>query len=314
MNIESKDANLNSQYKINSTGLRLFLILQFLMQEKYSKSELCELINTKYPNININADIVRLDINTLKSAGFDIEIGNKRSDYKYALNWNPLKIKFTKSEIDIINQTKKSIMDLCDWRLIVDLFGIFKKIAKHIEDENTMEEFLNFGYFQDVDFNILNKLKSCCDKQYKVKIVYSGTCGDRIIEAHSYKITHQKDNNKLYFWCFTDIFENQDLIYLRLDKIKEIVKVTKPKTKKIYEPKMCKYVLNKKLLPYYLPDEIETIIDSNEEYIVIETEILTEFYFIQKILNFGSACVWVENEELREKIIEKLKNIRKIYQ
>lgn len=314
MNIESKDTNLNSQYKINSTGLRLFLILQFLMQEKYSKSELCELINTKYPNININADIVRLDINTLKSAGFDIEIGNKRSDYKYALNWNPLKIKFTKSEIDIINQTKKSIMDLCDWRLIVDLFGIFKKIAKHIEDENTMEEFLNFGYFQDVDFNILNKLKSCCDKQYKVKIVYSGTCGDRIIEAHSYKITHQKDNNKLYFWCFTDIFENQDLIYLRLDKIKEIVKVTKPKTKKIYEPKMCKYVLNKKLLPYYLPDEIETIIDSNEEYIVIETEILTEFYFIQKILNFGSACVWVENEELREKIIEKLKNIRKIYQ
>lgn len=314
MSIESKCTIPNSQYKINSTGLRLFLILQFLMQKKYSKSELCKLINIKYPNLNINPDIVRLDINTLKSAGFDIEIGHKGNDYKYALNWNPLKIKFTKSEIDIINQTKKSIMDLCDWRLIIDLFEIFKKIAKYIENENLMEEFLNFGYFQDVNFDILNKLKLCCDRQYKVKIVYSGTCGDRIIEANSYKITHKKDNNKLYFWCFTDIFENQDLIYLRLDKIKEIVKVTKPKTKKIYEPKICKYVLNKKLLPYYLPDEVETIIDSNEEYIVIETEILTEFYFIQKILNFGSACVWVEDKELREKIIEKLKNIRKIYQ
>ncbi|MBQ3102088.1 WYL domain-containing protein [bacterium] len=313
MDIDNNCIVPSSKHKINSTGLRLFLILQFLMQKRYSKSELCELINLKYPNLNINPDIIRLDINTLKSAGFDIEIGHKGNNYKYVLNWNPLKIKFTKSEVDIVNQAKKSIMDLCDWRLIINLFEIFKKIAKYIEDENIMEEFLNFGYFQDVDFNILNKLKTACDRGYKVKIVYSGTQGDRVIEAYSYKITHQKDNNKLYFWCFTDIFENQDLIYLRLDKIKEIVQATKPKTKKIYEPKLCKYVLNKKLLPYYLPDEVEKIIDSNENYIVIESEILTEFYFIQKILNFGSACVWVEDQELREKIIEKLKSIRNIY-
>ncbi len=314
MTTESKNIILNSQYKINSTGLRLFLILQFLMQKKYSKSEICKLINTKYPNLNISPDIVRLDINTLKSAGFNIVTGHKGNNYKYVLNWNPLKIKFTKSEIDIINQTKKSIMDLCDWRLIINLFEIFKKIAKYIEDEKITEEFLNFGYLQSVNFDILNKLKTCCDRKYVVKIIYSGTYGDRAIEAHSYKITHQKDNNKLYFWCFTDIFENQDLIYLRMDKIKEIVKITKPKENKIYEPKLCRYILNKKLLPYYLPDEVEKIIDSNEEYITVETEILTEFYFIQKILNFGSACVWVEDKELREKIVKKLRDIRKIYE
>ena len=313
MDMNCAKETLNPQYKINSTGLRLFLILQFLMQKNYSKSEICELINKKYPNLNISPDIIRLDINTLKSAGFDIEIGHKGNNYKYVLNWNPLRIKLTKSEIEIINQTKKSIMDLCDWHLIIDLFEIFKKIAKYIDDENIMEEFLNFGYFQDVNFDILNKLKICCDKQHKIKIVYSGTYGDRIIEAYSYKITHQKDNNKLYFWCFTDIFENQDLIYLRMDKIKEIIEITKPKTKKIYEPKLCKYVLNKKLLPYFLPDEAEKIIDLTEEYIVVESEILTEFYFIQKILSYGSACVWVDDKELREKIIEKLKDVRKIY-
>lgn len=313
MDMNGTSETTNPQYKINSTGLRLFLILQFLMQKNYSKSEICELINKKYPNLNISPDIIRLDINTLKSAGFDIEIGHKGNNYKYVLNWNPLRIKLTKSEIEIINQTKKSIMDLCDWHLIIDLFEIFKKIAKYIDDENIMEEFLNFGYFQDVNFDILNKLKICCDKQHKIKIVYSGTYGDRIIEAYSYKITHQKDNNKLYFWCFTDIFENQDLIYLRMDKIKEIIEITKPKTKKIYEPKLCKYVLNKKLLPYFLPDEAEKIIDLTEEYIVVESEILTEFYFIQKILSYGSACVWVDDKELREKIIEKLKDVRKIY-
>ncbi|MBR1977526.1 WYL domain-containing protein [bacterium] len=303
----------NPQYKINLSGLRLFLVLQFLMQKNYSKSEICELINEKYPSLNISPDIIRLDINTLKSAGFDIEVGHKGNNYKYVLNWNPLKIKFAKSEIDIINQTKKSIMDLCDWHLIIDLFEIFKKIANYIDDENIAEEFLNFGYFQDVNLDILNKLKTACDKQHKIKIIYASIQGDRAMEVHSYKITHQKDNNKLYFWCFTDIFENQDLIYLRIDKIKEIIKTEKPKTKKIYKPKMCKYVLNKKLLPYYLPDEVEKIIESTEDRIVIETEILTEFYFIQKILNFGSACVWVEDKKLREKIVEKLKNIRNIY-
>ena len=78
------------------------------MQKNYSKGEICELINAKYPNLNTSPDIIRLDINTLKSAGFDIEIGHKGNHYKYVLNWNPLNIKFTKSEIDIINQTKKS--------------------------------------------------------------------------------------------------------------------------------------------------------------------------------------------------------------
>ena len=313
MDMNSVQEKTTSQHKINSTGLRLFLILQFLMQKNYSKSEICELIKERYPNLNISPDIARLDVNTLKSAGFDIEIGHKGNNYKYVLNWNPLRIKLSKSEIEIINQTKKSMMDLCDWHLIIDLFEIFKKIAKYIDDENIMEEFLNFGYFQDVNFDILNKLKTSCDRGHKVKIIYSGTQGDRIIEAYSYKITHQKDNNKLYFWCFTDIFENQDLIYLRIDKIKEIIEISKPKTKKMYEPKLCKYVLNKKLLPYFLPDEVEKIIDLTEEYIVVESEILTEFYFIQKILSYGSACIWVEDKELREKIIEKLKDVRKIY-
>ena len=55
--------------------------------------------------------------------------------------------------------------------------------------------------------------------------------------------------------------------------------------------------------------------DSQEakDFVKFETEILTEFHFVQRILNYGADCIWVDNASIRKKILEKFwKNMGKI--
>ena len=73
--------------KINNnlaqTGLRVLFVMQLLLRGPVSKAQIMEEIS-KNPNLKeVTADTVTLDINTLKSAGFEIISGNKSNNYCY---------------------------------------------------------------------------------------------------------------------------------------------------------------------------------------------------------------------------------------
>ena len=59
--------------------------------------------------------------------------------------------------------------------------------------------------------------------------------------------------------------------------------------------------------------EGETITETSEAGFTVEGVYHNEFLAIQRILSFGSDCTVIEPEEFREKIIQKLKSMRKIY-
>jgi adenosylhomocysteine nucleosidase len=58
----------------------------------------------------------------------------------------------------------------------------------------------------------------------------------------------------------------------------------------------------------------DTVISTEVEYHDVAPEILTEFHFVQRILNYGADCIWVDNASIRKKILEKLYEIKKIYE
>ena len=92
--------------KISSTGFRLFILLQLLMQENKTKAEIFDYFEKNYPTLNMSPDILRLDINTLKMAGFEIITGDRSEKYRHSLKWNPLKIHLTKNEWNTANSTR----------------------------------------------------------------------------------------------------------------------------------------------------------------------------------------------------------------
>ena len=139
--------------KISSTGFRLFILLQLLMQGDKTKAEIFDFFKNNYSDLNMSPDILRLDINTLKTAGFEIITGEKKENYKYSLRWNPLKIHLTKSEISVINQIKNLIIQSSNLSAIIDLYKLFEKISGFINDEETKEKFLDFGYLHNIILN-----------------------------------------------------------------------------------------------------------------------------------------------------------------
>ena len=301
--------------KINSTGLRLFVLLQLLMQKDQTKAEIFEYFKNNYKNLNISTDILRLDINTLRTAGFDIVAGEKKDNYKYSLKWNPLKINFDKNEINILNQIKTLIIQSADLDKIMDLYNLFEKISKFINDENTKERFLNFGYFHNVNFNLLRKLIAYCEKQQCIEILYnSPNSGEKNISLKCYKIIHDKNTNKIHLWCFANGYNEGKLAYFRVENIIKISKNSIPEDIKFILPEKCKITLKGKSMEEYKQENGEKIIKKTKDYVKFETEILTEFHFVQRILNYGEDCIWVDNANIRKRILEKLYEIKKIYE
>ena len=59
--------------------------------------------------------------------------------------------------------------------------------------------------------------------------------------------------------------------------------------------------------------ENEKIVEKQENGMIVEGEYHNEFVAVQRMLSFGANCTVLEPQAIREKIIEKLKNMRKNY-
>ena len=122
---------------------------------------------------------VTLDINTLKSAGFEIISGNKSNNYCYELKLIPIKIKFTKKEIRVLLGTKKALFQFMDFRYIISLYEVFEKISKLIESDEQAESLLNFGNILRTNFKILKELDVHCKHKNEIVVFYASPSGKK---------------------------------------------------------------------------------------------------------------------------------------
>ena len=82
--------------KVSTTGLRILSVLDILLKGPASKNEISDSL-VKIPWIkNITKETIGLDINTLKSAGFEIENMGKSSQLPLQNQLEPDKIQINK--------------------------------------------------------------------------------------------------------------------------------------------------------------------------------------------------------------------------
>ena len=147
--------------KVSTTGLRILSVLDILLKGPASKNEISDSL-VKIPWIkNITKETIGLDINTLKSAGFEIENMGKAANYRYKINWSPIKFKLTKKELSVLCNLKNAVIELSEPYYIIKLYRLFEKITQFIEDDDNINELMNFQYFLNVmlKFQDLHKLQ-----------------------------------------------------------------------------------------------------------------------------------------------------------
>ncbi len=296
---------------IAQTGLRILFVAQLLIKGPLPKAKIIEEI-AKNPYLNdVTPDTITLDINTLKSVGFEITTGNKGNNYCYELKLVPVKIKFTKAELKALLNTKSAMFHFMDFRCIISLYEAFEKISKLLESDEQIESILDFGNILKTDFKLLKELDVHAKHKNEIVLVYDSPAGKkRRISVICDRIEYSKKNDKLYLWGECDEYGT---VYLRTDKIKKIVKIVKVNAQLKTPSKSCVYcILNKKDLPVNFEGG-EKIIRYTSKYIQIKEVYTNEFNLIQKLLSYGADLVSVEDENVRTRLLKIIKDVKEMY-
>ena len=116
-------------------------------------------------------------------------------------------------------------------------------------------------------------------------------------------------NDKIYLYAY-DLGKKESVV-LNIKRIKSILS-RRENGDNIQVKNVCvKFFLKSFGLNDIL--ENEKIIEKQENGMIVKGEYHNDFVTVQRMLSFGSNCTVLEPQEIREKIIAKLKDMRKNY-
>ena len=295
---------------ISLTGMRSLVLLSLLIKAPRSLDEIREaFLEMRIIDESCSKDTLRIDINTIKSIGCKLSRPTPNNNHKYELLDHPFSLKITDEDIRYFKKVYSRLKADANIKMLIEFDELINKIAEHIYDTETKEKFLGISAFKYYRDNFIKDLISDCKNERTLELLYR-----KPPSKNEYKkeVIAQKlvfNNDQVYLHCF-DKSVRQSIVL----NIRRIVKILSRKTKE-NSPDL-KYITVKFHLKDFdidaLTDE-EIVIEYNENGCIIEGNYYNKFLAIQRMLSFGSKCTVLEPFEIREEIITRLKEMRKIY-
>ncbi len=302
----------NELNQISLTGMRALLLVGLLIQAPRTLDE----IRNAFIHYNImeeghSDDIIRIDLNTLRAMGCEISKATAKTGFKYVLTKHPFGLKITQDEILILNKAYKFIKEKEDIKTLLEFDALFKKIAEHVVDDDEIKEQLyGISFIKDFSVELIEDLLKDCKYKNVLDIIYQKPT--EVKESYK-KIIAQKlvfKNDKIYLYGYD--FDRKDSIILNLKRIKRIVSRVIGDDNN--QCKITKVKFHLKNFGVVQLNEDENIIESNENGYIIDAEYHNDFVAMQRILSFGMNCTVLEPLEFKDKVVQKLKSMRKIYE
>ncbi len=297
--------------QISLTGIRALVLMGLLMIKPRSLDEIREeFINLQIMEETHSDDILRIDLNTIKTMGCDISRSSPKTDHKYVLSKHPFEFKITDDELLALKKVYNSAKSNMNLNTLIEYDALFKKIALHICDEETKEALLGVSILKYYDLSIVKDL--ICDCKYKnvLGLTYQKTSSTKEYKKHLIAQEITCKNDKVYLYGFD--LDKQESIVLNLRRIKSI-----------FERKLQKGSVDTKLtnIKFVVKNLQREELDTNEEVIdnangdfIVQGAYHNEFLATQRVLSFGARAIVLEPVEFRNSIIEKIKEMRKTYE
>mgnify|MGYP002623905178 CR=1 FL=1 len=296
--------------QVSLTGARAIILMSALMEGPKNFEEIIKFfkdcgVSEKYYSV----DTIRIDINTLKKAGFVISKATKTNNHKYHLVSQPFVFNPTQAEIDAIKTIYRKIARTASPYLLYLYHNLFKKIAEKAGDEKIKNQLLGISNLKSVKLDMLDELVQNEETHNRVKILYKPNASTE----HEYDITIEKigvRSDKLYVYCFNHTIGER--AFLNVSKIKSILGNLFDNDSTLgmdieVKFKLCNY-------NEYTLDDNEVIVEENPEYIIVQAKYFNEFIAMQRLLSFSRDCTVIESDEIKEKLLLKLKEMRAMYE
>lgn len=305
-----KVAEKNELTQVSLTGIRSIVLLGLLIIAPRSLEEIRKIF-LQYNIIDESSsnDILRIDINTLKYMGCEISRASAKTDFKYVLGNHPFSLNVTLEEIKLIKRFYKIVKKTADIPKLLVYDDFFKKIAKFISNENK-EAFLGISVLKHFDIKLIKSLLRDCDEKALLTLDYISPDNQFVLTKKITAKSLEFRNDKIYLHGF-DIEKNKWII-LNLKRIQSIWGKNKNNGDYI-ENKICTRFMLKSIYNNTLEDN-EKVIDKIGNNCIVEGVYFNKFLCIQRMLSFGANCTVLEPLEIKNKIIELLQEMRKIYE
>ena len=310
-NLENYIKQRDENKQVSMTGARALVMLVAFLEGPKTFEEIRQyLIDCGVVSREYSVDTIRIDINTLKSVGCEISKATKRNNHKYGLISHPFNLCMTSDEVDALKNVYKKILKTAKPKKILDYHKLFLKLADMNKDENIKEEILGISLLKYQNIDLLEELLSDEKKHNKVRILYRApNCPD----GCEYDISIEKlgvRHGKLYVYCFNHTLGSR--VFLNVSRIKKIICKIFDKTSSVGSD--VKVVFKLKFYKEYELEENETILEEHDDYALIEGSYFNDFIAFQRMLSFASDCTVISPDKVRDLVIEKLKEMRAIYE
>ena len=306
-----KTAEKTELSQISLTGIRAIVLIGLLIVKPRSLEEIKQaFIDLKIMEESHSDDILRIDLNTVKIMGCEISRACAKTNHKYVLSKHPFALKISENEIKVLKKVYNSVKQNIDLTTLIEYDALFKKIAFYVCDDFSKEALLGISQLKYYDTDLIKDLMADCKHNRTIELTYQKTGGSENTEKEIVAQELVCKNGKIYLYGF-DLNKNKSVI-LNLKRITSIL--ARHLKKNQVEPLCTKIRFSIKNINPQELEPTEEIIEQLADGYVVEGTYHNEFVAIQRVLSFGANCIVLEPADFKNTVIEKIKEMRKIYE
>lgn len=296
--------------QISLTGIRSLVLLGLLIEAPRSLEEIRDVFTRMNVMEDSNSDdILRIDLNTLRTMGCEITRASAKTNYKYVLINHPFALNITSEEISTIRKVYKRIKDSGNLVLMFKYDELFKKLANYVSDIEVKEELYGISALKSYKINFVKELFADCKAGRQLELIYRTPEAKADVEksVSALKLVYQ--NDKLYLYGYDHL--RKESVILNVKRIRAVLSRSSRNGELNVEPMHVQFFL--KSFGVSEIEENENVIETQKDGVLVEGSYHNEFVAMQRILSFGSACTVSTPKDFKQKVIQKLKDMRKVY-
>ena len=296
--------------QISLTGIRALVMIGLLIKKPYSLEEIKNtFIDLKIMDKSHSDDIVRIDLNTIKLMGCEIERCSAKTNFKYVLKKHPFTFKTSIEELKIIKKVYNIAKQNANLETLIKYHEIFEKISKYICDQELKEMMLGISVLKYYNIQEIKDLVIDSKNNVTLNLYYKKPNSK---SAYRKQIILQEvvcKNDKIYLYGYD--LDKKDSTVLHLLRVESIISKTYEKHNLEKKQTIVRFILKNFEIDNLNSNEI--IIENKDSIYTIEGIYHNNFLAIQRMLSFGNKCTVLEPCEIKNDIIKKIKEMRKIY-
>lgn len=302
---------LKTQYvNISLTAYRAIKVLKMLIEKPCSNAEIIE--NLKADEItrkSTSDDTLRVTINSLKAVGCKISRPSPTNNFNYVLKSHPFKVSFEKAQIKILSKIRKDFVSPTQWKEAIEINRLFEKIIALSGDEELNDLWLYKKPFGKVKAEILDILASKDLKNKKIVMTYkTSSKKTEVVDIVVDSVFCEAERLYILGWYA----KRQSYSYFNAEKIVEIHSIEPVKSVENEFVKAVYKVLGDEMKTFECKND-ERIICREENFILVESTVKSEFKFFQQLLALGRNFEIIEPDILKKHLAQKISKMRERY-